>query len=607
MKTWEDLLSFLGKRRQKEETEVSTEARERCLFCGADLSASELYKRYRVCDSCRFHYSLSARERIDLLVDAGSFNETNRSLVSLDPLSFSDKVSYRRRIFEAQRRTGLTDAAVTGICAISGQPAVIMVLDFSFMGGSMGCVVGEKVALAFELAVKKKLPVVAVVSSGGARMQEGILSLMQMAKTVAAAKRLHAAKLPFLSVLTNPTTGEVYASFANLGDVMVAEPHALVGLASLRAEEEATGKPLPKGSHTAEFQLEHGMIDLVVDRTKLRELLSILLYLLGSRYRLMLAKKRLPYQVPGQPPKSAWEEVQLARHEKRPTALDYISRTTSGFVELHGDRLYGDDKSIVCGLAELSGQAVVIIGQERDRPDSTGGIYPEGFRKAQRAMRLAAEFDLPVITLIDTPGAYPGLEAEERGVGEAIASTIALMSDLPVPIVSAVIGEGGSEGALAMGVADRILMLENAIYSVISPEGAASLIYRDTAKAEELAPALKLTARDCKELEVIDVIVPEPEGGAHRAPEEAARQLKIYLVQELLEIQRLSPSNLLKARYKKFRRMGEYSSHFRAAILKEVNQLQDYLQRGAAELREHIPGRGKGSVSLENENNSVVP
>jgi acetyl-CoA carboxylase carboxyl transferase alpha subunit len=251
---------------------------------------------------------------------------------------------------------------------------------------------------------------------------------------------------------------------------------------------------------------------------------------------------------------------------------------------------------------------VVVIGQERERPDSIGGgIYPEGFRKAQRAMRLAAKFDLPVITLIDTPGAYPGLEAEERGVGEAIASTIALMSDLPVPIVSAVIGEGGSEGALAMGVADRILMLENAIYSIISPEGAASLIYRDATKAEEVAPALKLTARDCRELEVVDVIVPEPEGGAHRDPEEAARQLKNYLVRELLEIQRLSPGKLIKARYKKYRRMGEYSSHFRAAIAREVSQLQDYLQEGALEFKEHLPGKGKGSVPLENENNTLVP
>lgn len=222
-------------------------------------------------------------------------------------------------------------------------------------------------------------------------------------------------------------------------------------------------------------------------------------------------------------------------------------------------------------------------------------------------MRLAAKFDLPVITLIDTPGAYPGLEAEERGVGEAIASTIALMSDLPVPIVSAVIGEGGSEGALAMGVADRILMLENAIYSVISPEGAASIVYRDATKAEELAPSLKLTAHDCKELEVVDVIVPEPEGGAHRDHEEAARQLKIHLVRELLEIQRLSPTKLLKARYRKFRRMGEYNSYFRAAISREVSQLQDYLQRGAVELREHIPGKGKESIPSEKESNNLVP
>lgn len=605
MKNLVDLLTTFVRHRSEEGDTRSAE-RDNCLWCGMDLSQSEVYHRYRVCDSCRFHYSLSARERINLLADAATFKEFNRFLTSVDPLSFASRVSYRERILEAQQRTGLTDALVTGICTIGGNKTVLTVLDFGFLGGSMGCVVGEKIALAFELAIKKKLPVVTVVTSGGARVQEGVLSLMQMAKTAAAVKRLHQAGLPFISVLANPTTGGVYASFANLGDITLAELGALIGFAPLRMVEQTSGKPLPEGSHTAESHLEHGMVDQVVDRTKLRQLLSVILDLLGSRYRLTLRKKGKSYPVLEQPPESAWQTVQLARHQDRPTSLDYIGRITSSFIELHGDRFYGDDGAVVCGIADLGGQAVVIIGQERghgqDRSQRHDGqAYSEGFRKAQRAMRLAAKFQLPVITLIDTPGAYPGLEAEERGIGNAIATTIALMSDLPTPMVSVIIGEGGSKGALAFGVADRILMLENAIYSVISPEGAASILYRDAEKAKELAPALKLTAYDCKELGVIDKVVPEPEGGAHTNPDEAARQLRNFLIRELLEVQEIPTGKLIKARYGKFRRMGESSSYFSSAILREVAQLPDFLHRRLVSLKKRLGRPRKEDAEPEEE------
>jgi acetyl-CoA carboxylase carboxyl transferase subunit beta len=409
---------------------------------------------------------------------------------------------------------------------------------------------------------------------------------MQMAKTAAAAKRLHSQRLPHISILTNPTSGEVYASFANLGDVILAEPRALIGFAPLRIVQETSGKPLPEGSHTAEDHLRHGMIDQVVDRTRMRQLLSILLDLLSARYRLRLTKRGKSHPVPEHPGEQAWQTVQLARHQERPTAKDYISRIASSSVELHGDRHYGDDSAVVCAVAELSGEAVVMIGQERSHNE--GRAYPEGFRKAQRTMRLAAVFGMPVITLIDTPGAYPGIDSEERGIGQAIASTLALMSDLPTPIISAIIGEGGSEGALALGLADRILMQENAIYSVISPESAASIIYRDASKAEEMASALKLTAGDCKELGVIDAIVPEPEGGAHADHDEAARLLKNAIVRELLETQQLPLAKLVRNRYKKFRRIGEYSSYFRAAISKEVSDVQELLQRGVSKLRQRL-------------------
>lgn len=596
MKNLADFLTLHRAPRKKEEHPTQDDSLlcgqdDTCLFCGQDVSQSEIYLQYRVCPHCRFHHSLTARERIDLLADPGSFREVNRSLTSLDPLSFASRGSYRERLAEARKRTGLSEAVVTGVCAIGGNPTVIAVLDFGFLGGNMGCAVGEKMALAFELAARRKEPMVTVVSSGGARMQEGVLSLMQMAKTAAAAKRLHRSGLPYISVLANPTSGEVYASFASLGDLILAEPGALVGFASLRTLEEATGKPLPEHSHTAEFHLEHGMIDGVVDRAGLRQLLSIFLDLLGARYRLTMRKRSQAYSPPEKHREPPWQTVQLARHQNRPTALDYIGRITSAFVEMHGDRLYGDDPAVVCGLAELSGEAVVIIGQERSHHE--GQARPEGFRKAQRALRLAASFGLPVVTLIDTKGAYAGLESEERGMGPAIASTLALLTDLPTPVVSIIIGEGGSEGALALGVADCILMLENAIYSVISPEEAASILFRDPGRAQEVAPALKLTAPDCKELGVVDVVVPEPAGGAHTDHDEAARLLKNALVRELLQVQQSSGERLVKARYKKFRRMGEYSSYFRSAISQEVSQLQDLLHDTLEGLRHRFGSKEK--------------
>ena len=578
-----DLLSSVV-RRDRYEEKVTAE-RETCLVCGASLVGSEFFLQYRVCPTCRFHYSLAARERINTLADPGSFREINRSVTSLDPLSFSSRVPYKQRLRRDQRRTGLTDAVVTGTCAIGGSPVVLVVLDFGFMGGSMGCVVGEKVALALEHAAKRKRPVVAVVTSGGARIQEGVLSLMQMAKTSIAASQLHAKGLPFISVLANPATGQAYASFANLADIILGEPGAIVGLAPMRVIKESSNQPLPGGSHTAESHLEHGMLDAVVDRAQLRDLLAVLVDLLASQYKLTARKKGQKQEAAEIPHSDAWDSVKLARHKSRPTSLDYIQRIVTNFVELHGDRSYGDDGAIVCGLGQLGGQTVAIIGQERGRGADMerrheGRTSPEGFRKAQRALSLASKFDVPLITLIDTPGPYPSLDAEERGLGNAIAATMAHMAGVEVPSIAVVIGEGGSDGALPLVVANRVLMLENAILSVISPEEAAGLIYQDEARADEVAESLKLTALDCRELGIVDLVVQEPPGGAHTNPDEAARQLLRVLLQELADLQSMPRRRLLSTRYKKFRKMGEYSSHFKAAITREVNALQGLVATG---------------------------
>ncbi|MCL5959809.1 MAG: acetyl-CoA carboxylase carboxyltransferase subunit alpha [Chloroflexi bacterium] len=466
----------------------------------------------------------------------------------------------------------------------------------------MGSVVGEKIALAFELAVKKKLPVVTVATSGGARMQEGMLSLAQMAKTAAATQRLHAAGLPYVSVLANPTTGGVFASFASLGDIIIAEPRALIGFAGPRVVEQTLGIRLPPGSHTAEFLLAHGMIDKIVDRERLRDLLMVLVKLLMTRQRLVAAHGE--GQTPAKtehPAVSAWKTVQLARHQQRPTSLDYIGRLFSSFVELHGDRLFGDDPAIVGGLADLNGQVVVVIGQERGHGEysaehNSGRARPEGYRKALRLMEMAVAFHLPLVTFIDTPGAYPGLESEERGLASALAHCLARLSELPTPVIAVVIGEGGSGGALALGVADRVLMLENAIYSVIAPEGAATILYRDASKAEEVAPALKLTAHDCRELGVVDLVVPEPEGGAHRDHDRAAWLLKEVLVEQLLQVESEPVARLVKERYRKYRRMGEYGTYFLDALSRELAQLQENLGRRIGGLRERLPRRTAENV-----------
>lgn len=594
MKNLADLLTgVIGQRKE----EMEKEGPVVCPSCQMEVSSTDLFGRFGICERCRFHFRLSARQRIEQLADEQSFRETNRRLVSVDPLSFSDKIPYRQRLEEAQRKTGLTEAVVTGTCKIGGRPTVLVAMDFHFMGGSMGSVVGEKVTLAFELAIKEKLPIVIVAAGGGARMQEGMLSLMQMAKTASAAQRLHNARLPYISVLTDPTTGGIYASFASLADVIIAEHGALIGFAGPRVAATTTGSESPSESRIAESLFQHGMIDLVVDRTKLRTLLILLLEFLEPRYRLTLGKKTGYPRTPASR-ETAWETVQLARHQQRPTALDYIGRMMSNFIELHGDRLYGDDGAIVGGVADLSGQPVVVIGQERGHEEEgraarhEGRARPEGYRKAQRLLKLAAKFRLPVVTLVDTPGADPSMECEKRGIGLALAHCLALMAELPTPVISAVIGEGGSGGALAIGLADRVLMMEKAIYSVISPEGGAVILYRDATRAEELAPSLKITAQDCKSLGVIDVVVPEPEGGAHTDPDGAAWQLRSFLLHELLELQELPTGRLLKNRYKKFRQVGQYNSYFKVAVSREVAQLQGYLHRGWEHLKEYLPHRG---------------
>lgn len=259
-----------------------------------------------------------------------------------------------------------------------------------------------------------------------------------------------------------------------------------------------------------------------------------------------------------------WQITQLARHPQRPTTIDYISKIFKNFIELHGDRRYGDDLAIIGGIASLENQSVFVIGHQKGKDTKTnlkcnfGMPQPEGYRKALRIMKLAEKFKKPLLTFIDTPGAYPGIGAEERGQGESIAQNLFVLSQLKTPIIVTIIGEGGSGGALAIGLGDRILMLENAIYSVISPEGCAAILWEDKKKVEEAADTLKLTAQDLLKLEVIDEIIPEPLGGAHHNIDEICNEVKKALLKHLQELQKYNPSTIVLQRYKKFRKMGKF-------------------------------------------------
>ncbi|MBI4982801.1 MAG: acetyl-CoA carboxylase carboxyltransferase subunit alpha [Candidatus Omnitrophica bacterium] len=262
---------------------------------------------------------------------------------------------------------------------------------------------------------------------------------------------------------------------------------------------------------------------------------------------------------------TAWQKVQLARHPHRPYTLDYISLLMTDFLELHGDRLFGDDKALLCGIAKLDNQKVIVMGHQKGRDTKEnlkrnfGCAHPEGYRKALRVMQLADEFNIPIVIFIDTPGAYPGIGAEERGQSQAIATNLREMARVKVPIVATVIGEGGSGGALGIGVADRVYVLENSYYSVISPEGCAAILWKDGAKAPDAAEVLKLTGADLVKMGIIDGVVPEPLGGAHRDPQQTASNIKEILLKNLKELKNLDKAELLKLRYNKFRSIGAYA------------------------------------------------
>ncbi|WP_138760064.1 acetyl-CoA carboxylase carboxyl transferase subunit alpha [Modestobacter altitudinis] len=534
-----------------------------CPSCGWLLYHKRLERNLHVCPECEHHLRLSARARIDMLVDAGSFTETELPRGDSDPLTFTDLRPYPDRLRDAAHRSGESEAVLVGEARIGGTPLVLAVMDFGFLGGSMGVEVGRRVSEAAALALEQGRPLVVVCASGGARMQEGVFSLFQMARASEAFGRLREAGLLSVCVLTDPTYGGVSASFATLASVLIGERGAHVGFAGPRVVQETIRAELPRDFQTSEFLLAHGLVDRVENRADLRPVLIRLLALHGQDAADVPATdgpagEPDPAQAEApvlQPVESdPWDVVQRARVVDRPTTLDYLHTAFDDFVELHGDRAFGDDPAVVGGVASLGGRAVVVIGHEkghsvRERVAHNFGMpHPEGYRKALRLLGHAEAHRLPVVTLVDTPGAHPGPEAEERGQSHAIAEIIMRSSRLRVPVVAVVTGEGGSGGALALCTSDRLLVLENAYLSVISPEGCAAILWRTATAAPAAARAMQLGATHLYRSGIATSVVPEPSGGAHTDPVAAADLLRAALLRELDELSRADVDTLLAER-----------------------------------------------------------
>ncbi|MBA2426624.1 MAG: acetyl-CoA carboxyl transferase [Actinobacteria bacterium] len=496
-----------------------------------------------------------ARELIALIADSDGFGAWDEDVVSSDPLDFVDVKPYTRRLAEARAKSGTSESVLTGRAVVGGHPVVVIAGEFSFLGGSTGIASGERTARAFERAADLSLPVIALPSSGGARMQEGSLALMQVIKTAAAATRFRRAGLPYIAYLSHPTTGGVLASWGSLAHLTFAMPGALIGLMGPRVMSLAQGASL-EVIQRAEHLLARGLVDGIFPPEELQARLARLLSTLDhSVDPYPLDASPTEEFVPGR--KDAWESVNLSRNPDRPGARALIEACATDLTVIHGDALGGgDDPSCFAAIGRVTGVPAVILAQDRD---AGPGPSPAAFRKARRGVRLADELGLPLVTVVDTSRAEVTAEAEAGGLAAEIARCLGEVTDLRTPTVSVLLGEARGGLSLPLLPADRVICAENAWLGPIAPEGASAILYRDKSHAHELARAQGVSPLALLGFGIIDVVVPEFPS-ADKEPREFVERVTAFIATQLRSLVAQDSGERLAARVARYRGIGEVTA-----------------------------------------------
>ena len=550
----------------------SIESLENCLQCDKKIKDSELYSTYKICHNCNFHFYIKPYERINLLTDRESYVEFNQELPDEFNYIYDKYPDYAKRAQKDTERTGLNDSVLTGYASIGGNRCILIILDFSFMGGNLGLISGEKISLAIDLAVSKKLPIVSIISSSGTRLEEGMISIMQMAKITLSMANAKKSNIPSISLLTNPCTGQAYATLATFSDIIMSEPGASVGLSPLKDLKHSSGS-VKFESRTSDSLVSRGLIDSIVNRNHQKEEISRIIDLLNNRHKLVYENKNEKVNEFALSDIPIDKREYISQHPSRPSASLFLNKVFEHFFELKGDRLLENSERIVTGLAQLGGQTVMLVAQEyiKDASSAIGkhGLSSTDFRKCTRAISLASRFNIPIITFIDTKGHDLSYEEEIKGIGVSLGGTLLSMAELNSPSMSVLIGVGGNEAALSLDISDRRLMLENAILKI--PDN----------NTETNKQNMVLGSKECKELDIVDIIVPEPIGGLHLNPDECFSLLRKVLMIELAELNEMSSRSRFRSKYNKFRGIPGFSNNMLTDLTNDVlsvkSKLTNYL------------------------------
>ena len=527
----------------------------KCLNCNESIDNTDFYKKYDICPFCNFHYSIDYKKRIEIISDFNTFKEINKNLSIRKPELLNLDEDYKKNVRKTRKRTGLEEAAITGVCNIGGIKTVIILLDFGFMGGSMGLIVGEKISKAFNYASRNKLPVVSMISSGGKRIQEGLFSLVQMIKTVISTKELENKELPHITLFSNPSGGQVYGSFANRADFKLAEPGAIIGLFPLN-ELIDNAKVKSKIDISSENFFRKGLIDKIVSRNTLKvELFTIL--------ENIISNNKIPKKIDLSIPSIKFNRSTKNKKEiekGRPTAKVYIEKVFEDFIQL-GNQI-GNDQ-VISGLAKIASQPVIIIGQnyQRNLSSDKGLVTNNDLLKIEKFIYISDKFKIPIVFFVDNKGFEISFKNEIAGLGNRLSKVIQDLSSHKQQIISIIIGETTSEASVLFLVSDVVMMLENSIFWPNNQNLDIDF----------------LTSKECLDNNLIDLIIPEPPLGAGKGPEDMARLIKISLLNSFSSLNSINSNRLLKNRNRKFLNFDLGEKKLISTVSNELNLWKEVL------------------------------